>query len=103
MMSPAAAAGVSRVLSAAGIEKAIEIHKGWETAGYAVSPREDCVRVEWVASAWPLAEADELVKIAAGLDRCAAALPNYVVERVEREVAYPGEWRQRPVLEVRRA
>lgn len=97
--SPAAAAAVSRKLSGAGIPKACEVAKGWETAGYAVELHLDCVRVEWVPG---LYESDEdPALIAVGLDRCAAALGGYRVERLRRAVAYPGEWREQEVLEVR--
>lgn len=97
--SPAAAAAVSRKLADAGIPKAREIQKGWETAGYAVELRSDCVRVEWVPG---LFESDEdPALIAAGLDRCVAALTRYRVERKRGQVAHPGGYHDEEILEVR--
>lgn len=99
--SPAAAAGVSRVLAGAGIPKAREISKGCETEGYATELRPDCVEVQWVAGLLVPDDEDRLL-IVTGLTRCAAALAGkYMVDRVVRDVAYPGRWLPRQVLEVR--
>lgn len=98
--SPAAAGAVSRTLSNAGIKRAVEIWKGAETEGFVAALKSDCVRVEYVPGLYE--SSNDREKIAAGLTLCERALRGkYLVERVVREVAYPGEWRDEEVLEVR--
>lgn len=98
--SPAAAGGVSRILSNAGIKRAVEIWKGAETEGFVAALHSDHVRVEYVPGLYETR--DDWQKISDGLTSCVAALEKkYVVDRVVRPVAYPGGWRDEEVLEIR--
>lgn len=92
-VSPAAAAGVSRVLQAAGLRKSATV-RGIELEGFTVDLHDDHVRVGWVTSATNRRETM--------LDFCDAALINYDVTKAIEPVAYPGEWRDEPVLRVSR-
>lgn len=102
-VSPAAAAAVSRLLAGARIRKAVEVRKGWESEGYAVAPRGDHVRVEYVPNVFAVEEGWR-AQIEAGLAECFSVLhrSHYEVRQVEAEVAFPGEFKTMPVLEVRR-
>jgi hypothetical protein len=103
MISPAQAAGISRILSNAGLKKAIEIHKGAELEGYAAAPMSDHVRVEYVPNVFT--DIDDVEAINAGLDQCEHVLREhggYELIRCIQPVACPGEWRDLPVLEVRK-
>ena len=102
-ISPAHAAAVSRKLSDAGIKRAIEIRKGWETEGYAVEMRDDHVRVEWVPGLLTDDENADPNLIRNRLKSCEAALTGYDTRIVDDKVAISGGWTTRPVLEVRRA
>lgn len=98
--SPAAAGAISRTLSRAGIKRAVEIWKGTETEGFVAALARDCVRVEYVPGLDGIRNDRE--KISQGLTLCERALrKKYLVDRVVRPVAYPGEWRDEEVLEVR--
>jgi hypothetical protein len=100
--SPAAAAGVSRVLKAAGLHRAIEISKGLETEGYYTSPVGDHVRVEYVPSPFEDDPSKQKARIRRGIAACKVALiEKFDVTEARALLAYPGEMREAPVLEVR--
>ena len=100
--SPAFAAAISRKLRACGVRQSVEIKRGVESPGFVVMLQTDCVRVEYVPESEP-AELHEEDRIIQGLNRCHEVLrQHYAVERCVRATAHPGEWRDGPVLEIRR-
>lgn len=103
MSSPAAAAGITRILTDAGLKRARELAKGIEVQGFYASPVGDHVRVEFVPG--PFAdEADHERIIVINLATCKAVLKDlYDVTDATAQLAYPGEFRTLPVLEVRSA
>lgn len=96
--SPAAAAAVSRCLSQHCVRRSTEWRKGIEFEGFVAEPMGDHVRVEY--SPGPFREVDV---IEGGLNRCEEVLGSagYNVVRTRTEVAVPGGWEPREVLEVR--
>lgn len=99
--SPAAAASVTRILEKAGLKRALEFQPGVELQGFYASPNADHVRVEYVPG--PLAEETEHMEIIlSGLEECEKVLRDkFTVKSAQAELAYPGEFRLLPVLEIR--
>lgn len=99
--SPAAAA-VSRALAAAGVHRSREVVRGVETEGFHTAPHGDHVRVEYVPGLFGSSDEPARGRTRVGLLRCKHALESkYDTALTTGQVAFPGEWLEWPVLEVR--